>query len=291
MKKNINNEQTNYGIPYYSNIYLEVNSNQNKNEEYEKITNFLKDFISYYSKKYNLNKYNLKIKFINYGKTELVYILLNNNIPIETILVKQPNLELGTIKQEVNNLKELNINHNNIITPSNYYTKNNQELYTTPYIDKAHCIASYYDWGVYKPNPKYHFKSFTKEEEKLVTTAMIGILVSLFDKDNNQGISSCKLGGGDFILPKDWENTPLTEEYLLNNMILIAARSKVNCSFDYYIDLIKDEFGRRTIDENINYLILNHRGRVPIKKEYINDGINLGIKLQEENKVYKKTRF
>ena len=76
---------------------------------------------------------------------------------------------------------------------------------------------------------------------------MIAKLVSLYDFENQEGISSCKLGGGDFMLPKGWEKQKPTIENTLNNLYLIAAREKIKCSFDKYISIIKDEFSRATI--------------------------------------------
>ena len=41
-----------------------------------------------------------------------------------------------------------------------------------------------------------------------------------------EGICSCKLGGGDFMLQKGWEDETLIIENTLNNLYLIAARKK-----------------------------------------------------------------
>lgn len=51
---------------------------------------------------------NLELTFINYGQTEIVYILKNNaNNYIETLLVKQPAEKFGNVKVEYENLKSL----------------------------------------------------------------------------------------------------------------------------------------------------------------------------------------
>ena len=105
---------------------------------------------------------------------------------------------------------------------------------------------------------------------------MIAKLISLYDFEKQEGISSCKLGGGDFMLPKGWEKQPPTLKNTLNELYLIAAREKIKCSYDKYISIIRDEFSRATISENQKNLVINLRGRVPMKIEDIDSGIQLG---------------
>ena len=51
-----------------------------------------------------------------------------------------------------------------------------------------------------------------------------------------EGICSCKLDGGDFMLQKGWEDETLIIENTLNNLYLIAARKKliVNSKIIYW---------------------------------------------------------
>lgn len=58
---------------------------------------------------------------------------------------------------------------------------------------------------MYIPEPYYRFKHFTPKQEKVVNSCIIAKLVILYDFETQEGISSCKLGGGDFMLPKGWE--------------------------------------------------------------------------------------
>ena len=74
-------------------------------------------------------------------------------------------------------------------------------------------------------------------------------------------------------------------ENTLNSLYLIAARNKIRCSFDEYIKIIKSEFSRTTIKEDQSQLLVNLRGRVPMKVSNIEEGINLGINLIKEEKV------
>lgn len=260
-------------------LYIETNEIQNKEDEYAKILRFLKKYIEYYSLKNNKDVKDLKLEFINYGKTELVYVLTDKNGERTTLLVKQPAVRLGDVYEEMQNLIELNEKDKQVIAPIDYFQLGDQELYVTPYINQARCVASYGAWGMYIPEPHYRFESFTDEQEKIVNTCMIAKLISLYDFEKQEGISNCKLGGGDFMLPKGWENKNPTIKNTLNELYLIAARKKVNCSFEDYIELIKKEFSKTTINEDQKSLIINLRGRVPMKIEDIDVGIKLGKQL------------
>lgn len=282
--------QENISIGFLNPMYIEVNEIQDKNDEYKKIEKFLNKFVDYYVQKNNLNLEELKLEFINYGKTELVYVLTSKNNNRVTLLVKQPAVELGKVKQEANNLIELQQIDEMVVAPIDYFRLGDQELYVTPYINQARCIASYGSWGMYVPEPYYRFESFTAEQEKVVNTCMIAKLVSFYDFQKHEGIAACKLGGGDFMLPKGWELEKPSIENTLNDLYFIAAREKVNCSFEDYLQLIRSEFSRVTINENQKNLIINHRGRVPMKTEDIEEGIILGkvIIKEKEGTITKK---
>ncbi len=271
-------ENSNISIGHLDTDYIEVNEIQDKNDELKKIERFLNKYVEKYSKEINTDKGKIDIEFINYGKTELVYVLnLPNNKKI-TLLVKQPAVKLGKVKQEAMYLSELKNKDNMVIAPIDYFEYGDYELCVTPYINQARCVASLNTWGMYVPEPYYKFVPFNKEQEKVVITCMISKLVSLYDFDNNEGICECKLGGGDFMLPKGWELEFPTIENTLSNLYLIAAREKINCSFEDYLDIIREEFSKSTINENQNNLFINKRARVPMCLEDIEAGIELGKK-------------
>ncbi len=267
------------GIGMINPAYIEVNELQDKDYEYSKIKKFLKKYISQYAAAKGLDEKDFKLKFINYGKTELVYVLTDPNGERTTILAKQPAVEFGKIKQEANNLINLKNVDNNVVAPIDYYRLGDQELYVTPYINQARCVASSGSWGMYIPEPFYRFEGFTKEQEQVVNACMIAKLVSLYDFEKGKGIASCKLGGGDFMLPKGWEKENPTIKNTLRSLYLIAAREMIKCSFEEYLDIIRDEFSRQTIGEKQEDLILNIRGRVPMQKEDIENGIKIGAKI------------
>lgn len=277
--------QKNMGIGFLHPAYIEVNEIQDILTEYNKIKSFLNKYIKYYSINNDISVEELDLKFINYGKTELVYVLTEKKEKKVTLLVKQPAVKFGEVKEEMNNLLELNIKDKNVLAPIDYFALDDQELYVTPYINQARCIASYTKWGMYIPEPFYRFESFTKEQEFIVNTCMIAKLVSLYDHEKQEGICSCKIGGGDFMLPKGWENKFPTIENTLNNLYLIAARKKINCSYLEYLKILRSEFSRTTISEPQEDIIINLRGRVPMD---INN-IEAGIKLGEELNIKEKT--
>lgn len=250
----------------------------------KKIQKFLNKYMEYYSVKNNIPTSDLRIEFLNYGKTELVYVLKIQNKPEITLLVKQPAVTFGKIKQEADNLSILQKLDQNVIAPVDYYSFGDQELYVTPYINQARCVASYNGWGMYIPEPYYRFESFNKAQSDIVTACMIAKLVSYYDFDKKEGISACKLGGGDFMLPKGWEAEEPTIDNTLNNLLFIAAREKVQCSFETYLEFIRAEFAKATINEDQNSLLINLRGRVKMQKENIEKGIKLGLEIINNRK-------
>ena len=267
------------GIGMVNPMYIEVNELQDKDYEYSKIRKFLKKYMAEYASKKGLDVNELQLEFINYGKTELVYVLTEPNGERVTILTKQPAVEFGKVKQEAQNLKELKKVDKRIVAPIDYYRLGDQELYVTPYINQARCVASDGSWGMYVPEPFYRFEGFSREQEQVVNSCMIAKLVSLYNFEKGQGIASCKLGGGDFMLPKGWEHEPLTIKNTLKSLYLIAAREMLQCSFDEYLDIIRNEFSRSTINENQDELLVNVRGRVPMNSNDIENGIELGKKI------------
>ena len=280
----------NLGIGHINPMYVEVNELQDISYEYKKVLKFLNKYTEYYSQKTNIPISNLSIEFLNYGKTELVYVLKIQNEPKFTLLVKQPAVIFGKIKQEADNLTELHDIDENVIAPIDYHSFGDQELYVTPYIHQARCVASYNTWGMYIPEPYYRFESFSIEQENIVNTCMIAKLISYYNFEKEEGISACKLGGGDFMLPKGWELEKPTIENTLNNLFFIAAREKTKYPFNDYLEFIRAEFSRVTIDEEQETLLINLRGRVKMHPQNIEDGIKLGLEIiaNRNNNLTKK---
>lgn len=277
--------KNNLGIGMFNNFYLEVNDIQDKDYEYSKILKFIRKYLQVYADKNNLNANDLKVEFLNYGKTELVYVLTEPSGNRVTLLVKQPAVEFGRVKQEADNLIKLNDRDKNVIAPIDYYFYEDQELYVTPYMYQSRCIASDASWGMYIPEPCYRFESFTEEQSHIVNTCMIAKLVSLYDEELQEGISSCKLGGGDFMLTKGWEeNRTPTIKDTLESIYLIAARDKISCSLDEYITLVLNEFTQRTIGLEQNKFLLNHRARVPMNRQDVEMGIEIGKEIIKNRK-------
>lgn len=270
-------QKRNMGIGMMMSSYIFTHPNQETWAEYAKIKNAIDEYIKLYAKKHNKQPQDYNLQFINYGRTELVYVLSDETSGDKiTILAKQPVVEFGKVKQEAKNLIELNKVDKNVIAPIDYFASNEQELYVTPYINQARCIGSQDNWGMYVPEPRYRFVPFSKMQEKLVNMCMIAKLVSYYDEKNQEGISACKLGGGDFMLPKGWENKTSNVEETLNSLMIIAVREKIKCPLDEYLDIIRKEFSIKTIDLPQDRLKINHRGRVAMEKSDIERGIRLG---------------
>ena len=234
---------------------------------------------------------NKRLQFINYGDTQLVYVLTVGDRKY-TLLVGQPSTEFGVVKKEYENLKILGkSNRENIIVPI-YYCEdrnNHRELYVTPYLYQARCIGvEDREWGIWVPEPEYHFQEFSQEDRRVINSSMIAILVKCFDDKNNLGIGACRLGGGDFILEKGFEDEKMTYENILKRMKLIAARESLPITLEEYVNKIKEEFSKRTYyrteEERDKSVLINQKGRTPMSLEEIHNGIELGYELRERQK-------
>lgn len=275
-------------------LYIKLDENQNLLYEFSNIRSVIVSYVKDYCKENEVSIDDITVEFINYGYNQLVYVMTVKDKGRYAILVKQPMAEYGSLKREYDNLCRLNKVDSNVIAPIDYRSYENDkyrgELFVTPYMYQARCVASDLDWGMYVPDPEYRFEKFSFEQRFFVNMCMIAKLVYLYDEELNQGVCACKLGGGDFILPKDWEEYEPCENYTLNSLYLTAARDMVSCSLNEYIELIRSEFSRATIEEEQSSLVINHRGRVAMSMEEIEEGIELGLKLRKRKEaIYPKT--
>lgn len=276
--------------PNHDFMYLQLNNEQDFLYELNNIRKVLGSFVLAYCKEKDLDiTKDINVEFINYGHTELVYVMTVKNQDMYTILVKQPKVEQGQLKEEYDNLHRLRKLDNMIVVPTKYMSFDDDyckgEAFMTPYMYQARCIGSDVNWGIYVPEPFYRFENFNDEQRFFVNMAMIAKLVYLYDDVNKQGIGSCKLGGGDFILPKGWEEEEPCQWYTLSSMYLTAARKMIDCSLEQYLDILRDEFSRATIQEDQSTLLVNHRGRVAMSVEEIEEGIDLGLKLRRSREA------
>lgn len=284
--KNLDLKDIQLGIPSeYEFACINENKNYTEFEEFKNISIFLRDFLcnsDFIKNNVNMDDI-MQVKFINYGNTEMVYVLRVNQ-KMYTLLVNQPDLQYGRVKKEYDNLRMFGKNHpKTIVTPISYYTnsKMKKELFVTPYFVQARCISNLDGkWGEYVPEPEYHFKNFSKEEESIIKPSIIANLVRLYDSKNNIGIANSQMRSGDFILEKELDNEKLNFENVMNRMKLISVRDTINMPFKEYIETIKKEFLNPTDDKNKN--IINTKMDVPFSKEEIEKGIALGIKTKEK---------
>ncbi len=279
------NQQEKLGIPDNGYIYHKVSENQNRGDEFLKTEEFLNWVVVNHPGEFDDV---FKINFINYGDTELVYVIDESGYK-RTLLVGQPDVEFGTVKKEYENLNKLaKRNPNLVVCPTNYFSKGDREAFLTPYIHQARCIASSeLGYGAYVPDPSYYFLVYSEDDEYTVCKAMIANLILLYNQDENLGLASCKIGGGDFILEKEYDSESHTIENTLKRMHLIAARELIKIDFNSYVHLLRNEFNRRTyykkIKERDPNILINHKNRIPMSREAIEDGIQLGLKLKKDS--------
>lgn len=244
------------GINDYDFIYYELNPEQNFLEEIVKINNFLNlDFPMYLEKNYpNYYSKDMKIKFINWGHMEVVYVLDVGHRKY-TLLMGQPNLEYGKVKNEYDNLKVLSKNNDDVVSPLLYYSNNECEIYMTHYYYQARCI-SYLDekLGIYVPEPDYHFEEFKEYDKDVIEEVIAAKIISLYNQNTHVGLDEFNVSSGDFILERGFEDSKNNAGKLFEEMKVIAARKLVNMSLDDYIDLIYERlemFNSKNIDKGI----------------------------------------
>ena len=272
------------GIENYGEWYIRHLPEQNEKEEFKKVNDFISEFIS----KTDIEEFKGKkdIKFINYGDTQLVFVITINEEKQYALLLNQPKTEAGQGLEEYNNLINLNKNHPDIvIKPLKYYVSPSnpqQELYITPYYFKARCVGvNEKDWGIWIPEPEYHFKDFNQIERKIINKCMIALVVKLYDEKNKKGISKWRFDGGDFMLLKGFEKEEINEENILKKLLLISARKLITIELNEYIDKMKIEL-KNGLKEEDEKIIIGKNLRCPFSEEEIEEGIKFGMNLREK---------
>lgn len=276
------------GIPSSGFEYMKLLPKQNDVDEFFDIQDFLKEVIRSKTIPEFQGK-NKTIQFINYGDTQLVYVLSVGERKY-TLLLGQPATEFGKVKKEYENLRRLGkANQKNVVVPIHYVKSNSnkRELYVTPYLFQARCVGvEEKEWGMWIPEPRYHFKEFSLKERNIINSSMIAMLIKLYDNDSNLGIASCHLGGGDFILEKGFENEEITYSNIIKRLKLIAARELLPISLEGYVERLKEEFSKRTYyrseRERDKKILINHKARSSMTMEEIERGIELGYELRQK---------
>ena len=271
--------------------YLERNNNQDLVDEFFGIIDFINLFLFDNRNKYReLSGNNLSVDFINYGSTQLVFVITIDSNKHYTILVNQPATKFGTGKREFDNLRRLNVlNGDYVINPRYYYTDGTHELYLTPYMYQSRCIGiDEKDWGVWVPEPEYHFRSFSGLERKAINSVIVALLIKFYDEEKNEGIAKCRLDGGDFMIAKGYEKHNTDPLFILKNIRLIAARQMIPIDLNSYIERIREEFSGKVNPSEL--IILGEKLRANFSDDEIEKGIELGLKLRN-NEEYKKTNL
>ncbi len=231
------------------------------------------------------NSDELQLSFINYGNTELVYLLTVNKEKY-TILINQPHIDKAIIKNQFQNLCRLHTNDSRfIVNAHSFFEEDRYAMYLTEYINNALCVGNEKPnmLGVWNPLPYYHFEEFNKATSDLVNISRIAHLVNLYDDVNQMGISKTQISGNDFMLTQDTDFLDL--QSIIENTRIIGARESISISFEHYIKLIKEEFqvgtSRTDFDVLSGRIKINHHSKMSISKELINEGIEQGYLLRK----------
>lgn len=286
IKRNTN-EHENLGLVFVPQ-YLKFLPTQNQLEE----TIRLDRFIDETTRNGMFKHKNVTVNFINYGRTQIVLHANVDNKEQYTLVVNQPAVPYGTSRKEFDNLNQLNaVDSQLVIKPITYVTNQKQEMYITPYYQQARCIGvNTTSWGTWVPEPNYHFRDFTMQEQTIINSLMVASLVKLYNQERQTGIAKCRLDGGDFMLLKGYENEKLNYQNMQQYLKLIAAREFVHMDFESYINRLKLEFSSNQLKEN-DLIIVGRNLRQTLTMEEIDTGIKLGLDLrsQEKSKIMQST--
>ena len=274
--------KTPLGIPNYVSHYLELSPKQEALQELKNLDQLINYVVK--SDKRFVGK-NAMVEFINYGKTQLVFLVTTDKGKQYTLMVNQPATKLGFGKNEYDNLQRLNkIAPNLVIKPVAHFAKDNHELYVTPYYKNARCISvEKKDWGRWIPEMGNCFKEFNTIERGTVNSSIVAAMVRLYDQERGQGLANCRLDGGDFMLNHEIENGEMTYDNVFKNLKLIAARKFVNLTLDDYIDQLRLELLSSGAKKD-ELMILGQKLKQPMTLQEINIGVAIGMNLRNQEK-------
>lgn len=246
------------------------------------------------SERFDLDKKSpVKISFINYGNTELVYLAEFSHKKKFTILINQPHTPITKIRQEFENLKRLHkIDPKHIVEPyccfSNEWKK--YEFYITEYINNAFCAGHLGSGlhGVWNPKWYYHFEMISPDISREFNKNMIALLVNYYDQEQGMWLTETEISGNDFLLTRDFKvDIP---ETVKNNIKLISARNRTKIPFNEYLNLIRKEFliwTDRDMEDVVNWKIkINHKSIKPMSIEEIEEWIKLWLEMKKQSLVW-----
>jgi len=224
----------------------------------------------------------VNISFMNYGNTELVYLVnIADKVKVAT-LINQPHTPLGRVRKEFDNLGRLvEIDPRFVVKPLAYFAspRKGHELYASEYIENAMCIMRQ---GIYNPLPNYHFEMSSSEIISAVNSNIIALLVNYYDSERGRGLAKTQINGNDFIFTRGFDNR--NPNSVQRNMRLISAREFVKAIFNKYLNILRQEFldGTDRSDKDVlsGKIKVNHRSAVPMTLEEINKGIEIDLELR-----------
>ena len=280
------NKNDSLGIPNYGIWYLETLPAQDKMQEFMQIHSFINSVVNSNTVP-EFQGREKRLEFINYGRTQLVYVLTIDEKRQYTLLVNQPATEYGTGKREYEDLQLLSKpNKENVVNPLYYFTDKNKcrELYITPYHYQSRCIGiDESNWGMWIPEPEYHFEDFSDTQKEVINSSMVAMLIKLYDDRRNCGLSECRLDGGDFMLEKDFEDFEMNYNNILNRIKLIAARKLITVDLDEYIYRMKKELSSN-ISKDTEKIVIGKKLKQPLSEKEIEKGIELGLELRNKGR-------
>lgn len=258
-----------------------------KQIEYSEFTE--EDFI--YSFLYNNIYSEFKNKKFSFKKIKedtntVTYLLLVDNTKY-VIISSKNDLEYGSLKEEYNNLKNLNRkNKDMVLRPQYYYTDGVRELYVTEYLYNIQRIGSNEGkLAIFSSKDNYEPINLRSYDTNIINTALTYNLVRLYDEKRELAPSKIDISNGDFVYCDDWNLKKINFNDSINFMKLTRSREMIRISFkDYLNALRRDLVNNRFSTTQSNPTIITKDFSNFMKRDQIETAISLGLKYKRNLK-------
>lgn len=214
---------------------LNVDKNQKKKKEAERIAHILEKYMDVYSKEMGKDVVKIKLKYVTHTDKEILFLVDNN-----LVMVNQPNYK--DLYNNMSYLCKLNILDNNVLSYDNYLKEDNYSLISAKNNKNGYILNKNLEL---KSVMDDNILSLNKELKDYVYKTYIAKLISLYDFNKNRGLNDFKMN--DFMMDIDFYK----DDDYLNKLHLINARELIECTYTEYLDNIYDSFKDITNKSNI----------------------------------------
>lgn len=185
---------------------------------------------------------NFSFKLLKSDNNTKTYLLFVDNEKY-IIVCGSNNLRYGLLRDEYNNLKNLNRRNKDIVLrPKYYYTDGFKELYVTDYLYNIQRIASTgEELAIYPSKKSYEEVKLNSYQKNIINTALAYNLVRLYDDNRELAPSQIDISAGDFVYCDDWDLDKINMKDSIDCMRLTRAKEIIRIPFKDYLNLLRKE--------------------------------------------------